>query len=211
MAIVRHGNWVTIRREEWSFCAPVSTPGWDSWMHVSLTRYKTVVPQLCNRGRNFIGRGRPLLTRAASRDWQHSLSLARGPKAHGLKLTSARSIYPREGKKGAKEKARFYWTSALLHRQLHIAPPIKLSLLASVTRAFFFSSSLFFTIDAIIPRLSLYKLESRWVYKILSVLVFFSFLFFETMEKTRRFEDLETKDSKIPALPFLRIIPVDAE
>lgn len=140
-----------------------------------------------------------------------SLSLARGPKAHGLKLTSARSIYPREGKKGAKEKARFYWTSALLHRQLHIAPPIKLSLLASVTRAFFFSSSLFFTIDAIIPRLSLYKLESRWVYKILSVLVFFSFLFFETMEKTRRFEDLETKDSKIPALPFLRIIPVDAE
>lgn len=75
----------------------------------------------------------------------------------------------------------------------------------------FFSSSLFFTIDAIIPRLSLYKLESRWVYKILSVLVFFSFLFFETMEKTRRFEDLETKDSKIPALPFLRIIPVDAE
>lgn len=77
VAIVRHGNWVTIRREEWSFCAPVSTPGWDSWMHVSLTRYKTVVPQLCNRGRNFIGRGRPLLTRAASRDWQHSLSLWR--------------------------------------------------------------------------------------------------------------------------------------
>lgn len=207
MAIVRHGNWVTIRREEWSFCAPVSTLGWDSWMHVSLTRYKTVVPQLCNRGRNFIGRGRPLLTRAASRDWQHSLSLARGPKAHGLKLTSARSIYPREGKKGAKEKARFYWTSALLHRQLHIAPPIKLSLLASVTRAFFFSSSLFFTIDAIIPRLSLYKLESRWVYKILSVLVFFSFLFFETMEngedsKIRGFGNQRFEDSCPPFSPY---------
>lgn len=75
----------------------------------------------------------------------------------------------------------------------------------------FFSSSLFFTIDAIIPRLSLYKLESRWVYKILSVLVFFSFLFFETMENGEDSKDLETKDSKIPALPFLRIIPVDAE
>lgn len=76
VAIVRHGNWVTIRREEWSFCAPVSTPGWDSWMHVSLTRYKTLVPQLCNRGRNFIGRSRPFLTRAVSRDWQHSLFLS---------------------------------------------------------------------------------------------------------------------------------------
>lgn len=75
----------------------------------------------------------------------------------------------------------------------------------------FFSSSLFFTIDAIIPRLSLYKLESRWVYKILSVLVFFSFLFFETMENGEDSKDLETKDSKIPALPFLHIIPVDAE
>lgn len=76
VAIVRHGNWVTIRREEWSFCAPVSTPGWDSWMHVSLTRYKTLVSQLCNRGRNFIGRSRPFLTRAVSRDWQHSLFLS---------------------------------------------------------------------------------------------------------------------------------------
>lgn len=77
----------------------------------------------------------------------------------------------------------------------------------------FFSSSLFFTIDAIIPRLSLYKLESRWVYKILSVLVFFPFFFLKRWRtaKTRRFEALETKDSKIPALPFLRIIPVDAE
>lgn len=136
-----------------------------------------------------------------------SLSLARGPKAHGLKLTSARSIYPREGKKGAKEKARFYWTSALLHRQLHIAPPIKLSLLASVTRAFFFSFSLFFTIDAIIPRLSLYKLESRWVYKTLSVLVFFSFLFFETMEngedsKIRGFGNQRFEDSCPPFSPY---------
>lgn len=181
-------------------------------MHVSLTRYKTVVPQLCNRGRNFIGRGRPLLTRAASRDWQHSLSLSGArtkssrPKAH------VRPIHLSPGgKKGGQGK------SPLL---LDVRSPPPTVTYCTAYKAFpsgernsrlFFSSSLFFTIDAIIPRLSLYKLESRWVYKTLSVLVFFSFLFFETMEKTRRFEDLETKDSKIPALPFLRIIPVDAE
>lgn len=212
MAIVRHGNWVTIRREEWSFCAPVSTPGWDSWMHVSLTRYKTVVPQLCNRGRNFIGRGRPLLTRAAARDWQHSLSLSGArtkssrPKAH------VRPIHLSPGgKKGGQGK------SPLL---LDVRSPPPTVTYCTAYKAFpsgernsrlFFSSSLFFTIDAIIPRLSLYKLESRWVYKTLSVLVFFSFLFFETMENGEDSKDLETKDSKIPALPFLRIIPVDAE
>lgn len=51
---------------------------------------------------DFIGRiSRPFLTRAVSRDWQLSL----GPKAHGLKLTSTRSIYPQAGKKGGQGKS----------------------------------------------------------------------------------------------------------
>lgn len=187
-----HGNWVTIRREEWPFCAPVSTPGWDSWMHVSLTRYKTLVPQLRNRGRNFIGRSRPFLTRAVSRDWQLSLSfsLRRGPKAHGLKLTSARSIYPREGKKGGQGK------NPLL---LDVRSPPPTVTYCTVYKAFpsgernsrlFFSFFLFlfFRHRRDYSPALLYKLESRWGYKIL----FRSFrFFFFFLTKIRKLEDLE--------------------
>lgn len=52
--------------------------GWNSWMHVSLTRYKIVVrrAQLCKPRRNFIGRRRRFLTRWTSRDWQLSPRLS---------------------------------------------------------------------------------------------------------------------------------------
>lgn len=107
--------------------------GWDSWMHVSLqlvTRHS--FPQLCNR---LHWTYQPAVFDACGVARLAALSRTKSSRPPD-------PFIPRQGKKGAKEKARFYWTSALLHRQLHIAPPIKLSLLASVTRAFF---SLFFS------------------------------------------------------------------
>ena len=73
--------------------------------------------------RNFIGRRWTFLTRATSHDWQLSLCLSLSPSLslslslsfglaeRSLKLTSARSIYPRGGEKGPRKKACFYWTS----------------------------------------------------------------------------------------------------
>lgn len=132
-----------------------------------------------------------------------SFSLS-GPKAHGLKLTSARSIYPREGKKGAKEK------SPLLLDVRSLPPTV---IYCTAYKAFpsgernsrlssFFPPSFFFLYHRR-DYSPLYKLESRWVYKILSILVFFSFSFFErTTKNTQRFEDLETKDSKTKTSSF---------
>lgn len=123
---VRHGNWVTIRRKEWSFCAPVSSRMGQLDARVATTRYKTLVSAAVQP----TSLDQPAVFDACGVARLAALSRTKSSRPPD-------PFIPRQGKKGAKEKARFYWTSALLHRQLHIAPPIKLSLLASVTRAFF--------------------------------------------------------------------------
>lgn len=118
-----------------------------------------------------------------------SFSLRRGPKAHGLKLTSARSIYPREGKKGGQGK------NPLL---LDVRSPPPTVTYCTVYKAFpsgernsrlFFSFFLFlfFRHRRDYSPALLYKLESRWGYKILFRSFRFFFFFFNEDSKVGGF------------------------